>query len=51
MNCVFVPNFEAIGYVTLAYDAKIAPKVGRKKRSHLKTALNTAKNISHGCMS
>ena len=36
---MFVPNFEAIGHVTLVLEPKTAPQVWRKKRSQSKTAL------------
>ena len=38
MICMFAPNFEAIGHVTLVLESENAPKVWRKKRSQAKTA-------------
>ena len=38
MSRIFVPNFEAIGHVTLVLGPKTAPQVWRKKRSQSKTA-------------
>ena len=41
---MFVPNFEAIGHVTLV----LGPK--NQKAISVKNGLSTAKNTSYGCM-
>ena len=39
MSYMFVPNFEAIGCVTLVLEPENRPQVWHKKRSHSKSAL------------
>ena len=48
---MFVPNFEALGLVTLVLGPESLPESLTKTKVLLKNGLNTAKNISHGYMS
>ena len=47
MSYMFVPNFEAMGHVSLVLGPENRPQVWRKKRSQSKAA----KIISYGYMS
>ena len=51
MSCMFVPNFEAIGYVTLVLESENRPASLAQIAVSVKNGLSTAKNISYGCMS
>ena len=51
MSCMSIPNFEAIGYVTLVLESENRPKSLAQKAVSVKNGLSTAKNISHGYMS
>ena len=47
MSCMFVPNFEAIDYVTLGLEPEKRYKSLAKKAVSFKNGLSTTKNISH----
>ena len=51
MRCMFVPNFEAIRYVTLVLEPENRPASLAYKVVSVKNGLSTAKNISYGYMS
>ena len=51
MSCMLVPNFEAIGLVTLVLELKNRLASLALKTVSFKNGLSTAKNISHGYMS
>ena len=51
MSYMFVPNFEAIGHVTLVLEPESRPASLAQKAVSVKNDLSTAKNISHGYMS
>ena len=48
---MFVPNFEAIGHVTLVLEPENRPASLAQKAVSVKNGLSTAKTISYGCMS
>ena len=50
MSCMFVPNFEAIGHVTLVLEPENLPASLAQKAVSVKNGLSTAKNISCGYM-
>ena len=51
MSYMFVPNFEAIGHVTLVLEPENCPTSLAYKAVSVKNGLSTVKNISYGCMS
>ena len=51
MSCMFVPNFEAIGHVTLVLEPENRPASLVQKAVSVKNGLSTAKNTSYGGMS
>ena len=46
MSCMFVPNFEAIGRVTLVLGPENLPESLAEKAVSINNALSTPKNIS-----
>ena len=51
MSCMFVPNFEAIDYVTSVLEPENRPASLAQKAVSVKNGLSAAKNISYSCMS
>ena len=50
MSYMFVPNFKAIGHVTLVLEPENRPASLAYKAVSVKNGLSTAKNISYGCI-